>query len=138
MSATKVRVALETALAAMTPALATIWENKSSAAPVRGTPWQEPTILFSRPGNTALGANYYQERGVFQVALHYPSGNGAGAAEARAELIRAAFPRGSSFTSSGVSVRIPQTPRIGKGFTDTNHQEWILPVTVSFEADVFL
>lgn len=137
MSVEKVRAALEVALFAMTPALATEWENQSFTKPAVGTPWQSVKFIFIPPDNSAMGSSYHQERGVMQVVLHYPAGTRVHAAAARAELIRTTFARGATFTNSGVTTLIEATPHIGQGMSDTLNNEWVLPVRVRFKADIF-
>jgi hypothetical protein len=134
MSIDKVRSALEIALYTMTPALATAWENQDFA-PVAGTPYQEATLLPASPDNSTMGDGHYRERGILQITLKYPIGAGATAAMARAQLIRATFFRGASFTSGGVTTRIPSMPEIGRGMVVEDR--WVLPVSIRYFADVF-
>ena len=134
MSAAKVRAALEIALHTMTPALATAWENQDFS-PTPGTPYQAVHLLPATPENPTMGDDHYRERGILQVSLNYPVNGGAAAAMARAELIRATFFRGASFTSGGVTTRIPAKPVIGRGIVVNDR--WVLPVSISYFADVF-
>lgn len=134
MSAAKVRAALEIALHTMTPALATAWENQDFS-PTPGTPYQAAHLLPAPPENPTMGDNHYRERGILQVSLNYPVNGGAAAAMARAELIRATFFRGASFTSGGVTTRIPTKPEIGRGVVVNDR--WVLPVSIRYFADVF-
>jgi hypothetical protein len=134
MSAAKVRTALEIALHTMTPALTTAWENQDFS-PVPDTPYQEVHLLPALPDNPTLGDDHYRERGILQVSLKYPVNGGAAAATARAELIRATFFRGASFTSGGVTTRIPTKPEIGRGMVVKDR--WVLPVSIRYFADVF-
>jgi len=110
MSAVAIRAALETALAAMSPALATAWENLPYV-PVVGTPYQRVNLLLADPDNPEMG-RFTQERGFLQVQLVYPLGTGPGAAAERAELIRDTFYRGLALTASGVTTTIEKTPEI--------------------------
>lgn len=130
MSRAKIRAALEGALNSMTPALATAWEN-ASYAPVTGTPYQAAFILMPEPVNIEIGTAYRQD-GYMQVNLLYPLNAGPAAAEARAELIRTAFPRAASFTVSGVTVHITTTVHIGNGRTESDR--YFLPVRIPFHA----
>jgi len=132
MSATKVRAGLETALAAMSPAITTAYENKVFAG-VPGTAYQRVNVLFAEPLNEEMTASY-TERGIMQVTLCYPADTGPGAAVARAELIRTTFKRGASFTASGVTTRIVRTPEIRPAFNDADR--FCVPVTIRFEASV--
>ena len=128
MSVVKVRTALEAAISAMTPALQTAYENVPFT-PTHGTPYQRVNVLFAEPGNQEYGANY-QELGFMQITLFYPLETGTGAANARAELIRQTFKRGSSFQNGGLSVVIERTPEIRPGANDGSF--YILPVRARF------
>lgn len=117
MSIVKVRAALETALNGMSPALATAWENNAFAPPAATVPYQSAFVLPATPDNREYGSSY-QEQGMFQVTLMYPLQTGTSAAAARAELLRATFKRGSSFTNLGVTVNIIRTPEVSAGTVD--------------------
>jgi hypothetical protein len=132
MSAVKVRSALETALAAMSPALSTAFEN-APFTPTVGTPYQRATLLLAQPANDEFSSTY-REEGFLQVDLAYPLSDGPGAASARAEMIRTTFPRGASFTASGVVVNIERTPEIMPGRVEEDR--FIIPVRVRFYAHI--
>jgi hypothetical protein len=131
MSRSEVRAALELGLSAIAPALATSWENRAFTVPAPSVPYQRATVLFAAPDNPEIGGGYL-ERGFMQVDHCYPLGAGPGDAEARAELTRAAFPRGASFTSGGVTVLIIRTPEIAPGRPEPDR--YVVPVKVRFEA----
>jgi len=129
MSLVAIRSALETALAAMSPSLETAWENvpfSPSAAP-----YQAAYLMPNTPENIEYGPTFIQS-GIFQVSLFYPLQVGASAAMARAELIRTAFARGSSFLNSGITVRIMRTPEVGAGTVDGDR--FFIPVKIRFSA----
>ena len=132
MSSVAVRAALITALAGVLPAIDTAWEN-TDFSPTPGTPYQHPHLMLADPDNKAFGASY-QEQGIFQINLFYPLSTGAADAGERAELLRATFYRGSSFTSGGVTVRINKTPTIGAGTRDGDR--WMVPVKIIFFCNV--
>jgi hypothetical protein len=134
MSIERVRTAIEIALHAMTPALETAWENRNYT-PTAGTPYQRAFLMPATPDNATKGDQHYRERGVFQVSLYYPVNEGAAKAMARAQLIRATFYRGSSFTNGTVTTRIDATPEIGRGMVENDR--WVLPVSIRYFADVF-
>lgn len=140
MSAVLVRAALEAAIAAMTPPLATDWENdgyKTAAgtpgSPVPGTPYQEVRLLLAEPDNSAFGS-LYTEQGYMQVKLKYPNIGGTGAATARAELIRSTFTRGATFTASGQKVHVTRTPEISPGPSEDDR--FVLLVKVRIHAHI--
>ena len=113
MSISSVRIALETKLATITPALSTAYENVPFT-PVTGTPYQRAYLMPATPANPTMGDGYYREQGIFQVSLFYPLQAGPKTAADRAELIRAAFKRGTTLTTGGIGnfVALGQTSRI--------------------------
>ena len=129
-----VRQALEVGLFAMTPTLATAWENQPYT-PQSSVPYQRVTLVPSMPDNTTFGDGHYQERGLLFIELHYPINNGSVTAATRAELIRTTFNRGASFTNGGVTVVIEKTPEIGQGTVQDAF--WVLPVRCHYYAEVF-
>lgn len=132
MTRPEIRAALETALAAITPSLSTAYENVPFT-PTQGTPYQAVFVMSAEAVNTEIGTAY-TEQGYLQVNLQYPLNTGPGAAEARAELIRAAFPRGRSITSGSVTVHITNTVQIGNGRVEDDR--YFLPVRIPFHANV--
>ncbi len=130
---TSVRAALEVALDAMSPALTTAWENVPYT-PVPGTDYQRAHLMVATPDNPVFGPGY-RELGILQLDLMYTQGAGAGAAEARAEVIRTTFARGNTFVNGGVSVVVEKTPEIGVGAPDGDR--WKLPVRIRWYANQF-
>jgi len=114
VSAVDIPAALEVRLNAISPALATHWEN-DSFEPVNGTPYQRVFLLPATTENPTFGDAQAFETGIFQVTLCYPERKGSGAALARAELIRDQFARGLTLSSGGVSVKISGKASISPG-----------------------
>lgn len=127
-----IRAALETQLATITPPIDTAYEN-TPYVPTTGTPYQQVTLLPAQPQNLEIGPGFF-EQGIFQINLFYPKDAGAGAAIARAELIRAAFPYGATLTSGGVTVHIINTTEIGPARPDDN--TFMVPVKVRWNARI--
>jgi hypothetical protein len=134
MSLVAVRAALETALNAMSPKIATAWENDEFTPPADTAPYQAVNLLTARPVNQEMGRPHV-ESGFIQVTLRYPLKKGSAAATARAEALRTTFFRGASFVASGVTTIIEQTPEIMPGFVDQNR--WSIPVRIRFYAEVY-
>jgi hypothetical protein len=128
MSVVSIRAALESALAAMTPALATAYEN-AGYVPTPGTPYQDVAVLFARPENRENNAAHLA-LGFMQVTLRYPLNSGSAAAAARAEAIRIAFPRGRTVSSGGVNVTISDTAETLPAYVDGDR--FAIPVRVRF------
>lgn len=131
MSAVLIRSALEVALAAMTPALATAWEN-APYTPVVGTPYQLVHLLLAAPVNPEMG-RFTRDHGFLQVSLAYPLSAGSADAAARAELIRDTFYRGCSFTSGGLVTTIERTPEIAPARIEDDR--YVVPVKIRFFAN---
>jgi len=132
MSQVAIRAALETALAAITPALATAWENVPFSPPDTD-PYQCVYVRFSAPDNPEFGARYW-ERGYMQVTLVYPPSVGDKTARTRAMLVRAAFPRGRTISSGGIDARISDTPEVRGGAVENNL--WTVNVFIHFESQI--
>lgn len=132
MSRAAVRAALEGALAAMSPAMPTAWENVAFT-PTPGTAYQRVNILFTTPLNDENTASYIEE-GYLQVTLCCPINAGPGAADARVELIRSAFPRQKTLTSGGQAVTIHRTPAPMPSFIEGDR--YCVPVKVPFFAHI--
>ena len=133
MSIASVRTALETKLNAITPSVAVAWDNVGYT-PVTGTPYQAAYLMPATPDNPTMGDGFYREQGIFQISLFYPLGVGAQTAEARAELIRATFKRGTAMTSGSVKVLVDRTPEIGQGRVDGDR--WFVPVRIRYSAGI--
>lgn len=133
MSSLAIKAALETALAAMSPALATAWPN-AAYEPVAGTPYQRVDILLATPRALEMSQQLHREAGFMQVTLCYPLGAGAGTALTRAEAIRTAFAPASEFTASGVTVTVDGLPEIAPA--DVEDDRYVVPVRVRFYAHV--
>lgn len=135
MSQLAIRNAMENALAAITPAIDIVHENQDYA-PAADRPYCEVFVLFATPGNPTLGSAFYQELGVLQVNLMYPTKAGTADATAQAKLVRDVFKRGASFADSGITVQIDKTPEISGGTVDGDRWKTILKAP--FHADIFV
>lgn len=132
MSQVTLRKSLETRLALM-PALATSYENVSYE-PVTNTPFQRVNLLPATPDNSTLGDAHYIELGIFQVTLCYPKNTGANAAQARAELVKAHFPRGLGLTEGAITLTISRTPAIAPAYV--NEAFYCIPVSIQYHAHI--
>jgi hypothetical protein len=133
MSVIKIRQALEVALNAMSPALATAWENVNFT-PTAGTAFQVVNFIFAEPDNATMGSGFYTERGTMQIRLCYPTQTGTLNAATRAELLRTTFKRGNTFTKDAVRVIIQRTPEIATGYIEGDR--FILTVKIRFYANI--
>jgi hypothetical protein len=133
MSIVKVRAALETQLAAMVPQLDTAWENAAFQS-TAGVPYQRVNLMAAAPDNPTFGDAFYRELGYLQVTLCYPLQAGPAAAAARAELLRATFPRGMSMVKDGVTVTVQTTPEIVPAIVDGDR--YCIPVRIRYFANI--
>lgn len=132
MSVPKIRTALETALAAMTPALDTAGEN-TTYTPTAGAPYQRVSMTFAEPLNTEYGASF-QQGGFFVVSLCWPQGDGMADIDARIELLRQTFCRGAAFTAEGLTTTVARTPNILAASLEGDR--YVAPVQIPFLATV--
>lgn len=128
MSLVAIRSALETALAAMSPSLPTVWQNDLPADPGSG-PYQRADLLMGQPINAEYGARSIKQ-GVFQITLCWPTGVNTAGVDERCDLIEQAFPRGLSLTSGPYVVTIQRTAEILPGYRDADR--WCVPVRLRF------
>lgn len=133
MSVVLIQSALEVALATISPAISTAYEN-NAFSPVAGTAYQRVYLLTAEPENREVSTRRHTERGILQVTLAYPLNGGPAAAKTRAELIRAKFYRGASFTASGVTVHIERTPEIAPGRVEGDRYE--VPVKIRWFSQI--
>lgn len=133
MSALIIRSLLETALAAMAPALATAAEGVPFR-PTIGTPYQRVHLLLAEPDSIEMSGGHYREQGLFQITLCYPLDAGAIPSTQRAELIRKTFFRGKTLTGSGISLIVEEHPEIMPGVVEEDR--YVLPVRVRFFANI--
>lgn len=131
MSSQLIQAALETRLTTLTPALATAYEN-IVFTPVTGVPYQRINMLVNRPVDHALTMDVTEERGIFQVSLFYPQGTGRGAAQARADLIKALFKPPLALINGAVKVELVKTVHVGGGMPDGDR--WMVPVSIYWQS----
>lgn len=127
MSIDRIQAALERHLATLTPAIDTAYENVTFT-PVTGQPYQRVHMLVNRPVDRSLSMDMKEERGIFQVSLFYPQGQGRGTAQRHAQAIQDLFSPVLELVEGDTMVSIYDTPHIGSGAPDGDR--WHLPVSV--------
>jgi len=90
--------------------------------------------MLASPWNPEAGSGH-QIRGYLQVNLCFPQGQGPGPTEARALLIKNAFPKASSYVNGGVIVTISGIVAKGNGSPDGS--VFMTPVKIPFVANMF-
>ncbi len=134
MSQVAIRAALEQALATINPTITTSYENVPFQPPNETTPYQACYVRFGKPENIEIGKGY-NEVGYFQVSLFYPQNDGTADVTARAKLVRDLFQKKASFTSSGITVNVVQTPEIPNGVPDGDR--WAVHIKIPFMAQIY-
>lgn len=134
MALVEIRTALEAKLNALTPSIATAWENVPFT-PVVSTPYQQVNLMIADTLNPTMGGTHYRVKGFMQVLLCYPPSVGAKIAATRADLLVNHFKRGTSLTSGGVTVIIDKTPSIAPALIDGVLYK--IPVSIYFSADIY-
>lgn len=130
MSVLKIKAAIETALATITPIIDTVWENTSYITTV-GVPYQQIWFLDFLTNHTEINTTMYEVDSYFQVDLMYPLMAGTGSVLARAEAIKSLFKHTSSFINGGVTVNIIGTPTVTSGRVDGDCWKVIVKVYYS-------
>ena len=133
MTIAKIRAALEKQLATIAPVLATAYENML-LNPALGVPYQRSNLLPNKPADGQISGNLYFERGIYQVTLCYPMGVGPGQAEARAQLVKDAFKRGTSLVEGAVTVIMTNAPSVSGAMIDGDR--FCIPVSIYYQAQV--
>ncbi len=133
MSIAKIRAALESRLSALSPPIATAFENMAFS-PVPGMPFQRVNLLPARPENEVLGSGYFREVGIFQVTLCFPMNGGPAACQARAELLRSHFKRGTKVTNGGITTIVTTTPALSAGYVDGDR--YCIPLSIRYRAEI--
>lgn len=105
------RLAFEEAINAITPTIATAYENVSFT-PTINVPYQELYDIPSSNDHLFINSDNYEALGVFQITLRYPSGKGTKDVSNRAELYVSSFPVGTKLTKDGVNIMVTDTPNV--------------------------
>lgn len=133
MTIAKIRSALEKQLAAITPVMSISFENVAFT-PVAGTPYQRSNLLPNTPNDAQIGGRVYMEVGIYQVTVCYPMGNGPAAAEARCQLVKDAFKRGTSLVEGGVTVIIMNAPSVSSAMIDGDR--FCIPISMRYQSQI--
>ena len=135
MSQISIRSALETQLATILPKVSTQFENVLFT-PVTNVPYQSAYLLMNSPDDTTIAASaMYREKGIFQLTLRYPLGNGTVAIMTQAEKIREAFKRGTVLMKDNRRVLCDKTPDIR--VLPNEVDRFVVAVRVFFTGDSF-
>lgn len=133
MTVALIRKALETRLAAITPAMPTAFENVAFT-PSAGVTYQRSNLLPNTPDDAQIGSKVYFERGIYQVTVCTPMGSGPAVAEARAQLVKDAFKRASALVEGAVTVIIMNAPSVSSAMIDGDR--YCIPISMRYQCQV--
>lgn len=128
MSIYDIRTALEAHLMALTPEIPTEFDNHRIATPPIDSPWQSCSLLPAQPENPTQDEGLTIQRGVFQVLLRYPSADGAGPAQQRADLLVEHFKAPCILSSGTITVLTRGRAQVGAPLPGSDR--FVLPVSI--------
>ena len=113
-----------------------VYENEPYA-PSRGQPYVVVEIDFATPSADEMGESY-QEIGLMDLKLLFPTDAGWGDAQAEADRLCTGFKRKTTMVQNSTTVQVHQPPAQTPGFpvTDRGRPSYALPVRVPFFANV--
>lgn len=136
MSMIKIRALLQSHYTSVSSGVVHAFPNMK-LNPVTGQAYERVDFLHVPPENPTFGEGLVRELGIMQVSLHHPQHAGAGAALERAETLKAAFKRGTTFNSASPNVRvlIERSPWVTEL---PQYESWFrLALSVAWVADVY-
>lgn len=132
MSDSNIETAMLAHLKALAPSFPTAYPNVKFTA-TSGVAHQEVFMLRADNQNPFVGTTGPTlRRGIMQVKLKYPIGEGSGAALAKALTIQSHFDRGVVLTFGGTRVTIEQEPSIQPALPGADW--YALPVNIPYRS----
>lgn len=125
------RLAFEEAINAISPTIATAYENVSFT-PSSGVPYQELYDIPASNDHLFMDNSEFEGLGIFQITLKYPSGQGMKTVSNRAELYVSSFPVGTKLTKNGEVITVLQTPKVNNLGVDGDRV--IVAVSINYKS----
>ena len=125
------RLAFEEAINAISPTIATAYENVSFT-PSSGVPYQELYDIPASNDHLFTNSSEFEGLGIFQITLKYPSGKGAKDVSNRAELYVSSFPVGTVLTRGTTKVHIIQTPKVN--ILGVDGDRYVVAVSINYKS----
>ena len=125
------RLAFEEAINAISPTIATAYENVSFT-PSSAVPYQELYDIPASNDHLFTNSSEFECLGIFQITLKYPSGKGAKHVSNRAELYVSSFPVGTVLTKGTTKVHIIQTPKVN--ILGVNGDRYSVAVSINYKS----
>jgi hypothetical protein len=133
MSEPTIRKAFESALAAISADLPTIYQGRDLPVGFDATRAHQKCWLLPAENETlGLLEKTTRHKGIFQVNLCYPSGTqGTTEADLRAAALQSSFYAGRELVTDGVKVRVRGKPNIA---APVAMSPYTVPVSIRYEA----
>ena len=125
------RLAFEEAINAISPTIATAYENVSFT-PSSGVPYQELYDIPASNDHLFIDNSEFEGLGIFQITLKYPSGKGTKDVSNRAELYVSSFPVGRVLTKGTTKVHIIQTPKVN--ILGVDGDRYVVAVSINYKS----
>lgn len=137
MSQARIRSAIESRLAswaaARVPALPVAWENVPFTPPAGA--YLRAFLLPASTISRDMKGDHRGYRGVYQVSVVVPSGNGPGAGEAIAKEVADLFPVNLQMTASGLTVQVVSPVSIANAIPETDRR--VVPTSFEYRAQTY-
>jgi hypothetical protein len=134
MSVAAIRKAIENYVRSVdAPLFPTAWENVNFA-PTAGVAYQAVDLLFAAPDDLGMAGGPYLQEGYLQITLQYPTNQGPGAAQARADKLRDKFKRGVTLPTPNFNIVFEKTPEISGGAVEDGR--YVIRVRCRFFAQI--
>jgi hypothetical protein len=130
---TAIRRAFETRLAAMATNIAIAYEA-FDFTPVDGVPYQYCAILRAADEKPEMSRKMTILRGIFQVTLMYPLGDGAADAETQAGVVKEWFKPVLTMNQDGFKVQVIDAISVSSGFR--SESRWAIPISIPYVVQV--
>lgn len=133
MSDPRIRAALDTRLMTLAGSPPVAWQNEDFA-PVVGQAYLEAWLLPARNQSANVRSSTTLHRGVYQVNVCYPDGDGTAPAETLGLQLQELFdPRAAPLEFEGIRVRVTRKPDVGQPL-DGRPGFFVVPVSITYES----
>lgn len=116
----------------LAPPVPVAWNDKDFSPTARG--YLRANLIPNTVNQVTLGTTgKNRHRGLFQISVMWPKGQGEMPAREIADSVAEYFKRGTDLTHLGIVIRIYRPPVIAQTFTDGMYSH--TPVTISYQVD---
>lgn len=128
MNQPDIRTRLDRHLLLLAPQIPIAFQDVQFTPPAEGAPFLRTTLIPAPPITPTLDEQVVVQRGIYQIMLSYPTGNGPRAAETKAAAIQTHFP---ALLALGDGLRTRGKPTISPPIAD--EARTLLAVSVRYE-----